>query len=95
MTREYILREVETERQCQDHLWGGPAHDDRHAPADWLSILVRHLGLAAGDCAEIDPGRYRKQLVRVAAVAVAAAEAFDRRHGVERVAGKHTSGSGW
>ena len=94
MTTEAILREIQTERMAQDSLWGGPAHDDKHAPAEWLSIIVRHLGLAAGDCAEIDPERYRRQLVRVAAVAVAAAEAHDRRAGV-KAAGWYTPGSGF
>lgn len=95
--RGAILRQIEAERARQDDLWGGAAHDDTHRPSDWLVILVRHVGLAAYDgspsdvCHKTeatggyDVGRYRKQLVRVAAVAVAALEAFDRRAGVAPV----------
>lgn len=91
MTRESILSEVTAERQRQDGLWGGAAHDDSHDLADWLVILARHVGLGGWDgspedachkteaTGKYDPARYRKQLVRVAAVAVAALESFDRR----------------
>lgn len=91
MSRESILAEVSAERNRQDGLFGGAAHDDAHSAADWVSIIVRHLGLAVDDgspagvcmmndhCAGADPVRYRRQLVRVAAVAVAALEVFDRK----------------
>src|SRR5690349_17719884 len=87
MSLERILSEIITERQCQDAMWG-PDHDDAHSPADWAGILVRHLGLAMGDGASVDPERFRKQLVRVAAVAVAAVEAIDRKAGREHAAGR-------
>jgi len=92
--RQAIFREIETERQCQDATHGGPPHDDTLHANDWLAIVMRHLGLAAGDEAIIDAARYRKQLVRVAAVAVAAVESLDRRTGAAKVAGKYQAGSG-
>jgi hypothetical protein len=73
-----IVAEVIGERERQDAQWGGPEHDDRHLANDWVAIIVRHLGLAADDAAATDPERFRRQLVRVAAVAVAALESFDR-----------------
>lgn len=88
--RAAVLAEVCAERARQDMLYGGAEHDDRHHLSDWLVILVRHCGLAAWDgspddvchkteaTGKYDPVRYRKELVRVAAVAVAALEAFDR-----------------
>ena len=90
MSRKAVLQEIEAERQRQDALFGGPAHDDQHAMMDWVGILVRHLGLAVDDgmpsggatnghTACSNPARYRRQLVRVAAVSVAAIEAFDRK----------------
>lgn len=95
MSRESILAEVSAERERQDSLFGGACHDDTHSATDWVAILIRHLGLAVDDgspagvcfmndhCAGADPARYRRQMVRVAAVAVAALETFDRKVGQE------------
>jgi hypothetical protein len=94
MTIQAIFREIITERQCQDVLFGGPSSDDAHTSNDWLAILIRCLGLAANDGAIDSPERYRKQLIRVAATAVAAVESHDRRHGKKYVAGEHVTGSG-
>lgn len=89
--RASILAEVSAERDRQDGMFGGAGHDDTHSATDWVSILVRHLGLAVDDgspagvclmtdhCAGADPVRYRRQMVRVAAIAVAAVETFDRK----------------
>jgi hypothetical protein len=76
-----ILTEITAERHAQDALWGGPGHDDGHSPSDWIALLARHLGLAVDDGTpnRSDPERRRKQLVRLAALAVAAIEAHDRR----------------
>lgn len=91
MSRDSIFVEVAAERARQDGLFGGPEHDDAHSATDWVAILVRHVGLAvddgspAGIClldnpvAGHDPARYRRQMVRVAAVAIAALETFDRK----------------
>lgn len=79
MSQESILDEVRQERALQDRLFGGADHDDRHMPNEWIAILTRHLGLAAGDAADIDPARFRRQMVRIAALGVAAVEAMDRR----------------
>ncbi len=91
MTRTSILEEITAERERQDALFGGPGHDDTHTATDWGAIIMRHLGLCFDDgkpadvclmsdhCAGYDPVRYRRQLVRVAAVAVAALETFDRK----------------
>jgi hypothetical protein len=95
MTRERIYGEITTERQCQDARWGGPECDDALSVNDWVAVLARHLGLAASDNGQVDALRYRKQLVRVAATAVAALESFDRVTGREHVAGEHRQGSGF
>ena len=78
-----ISREISLERLAQDHLWGGPAQDDRHTEAEWVALLARHLGLAVDDGSGVSAERFRKQLVRVAALAVAAVESWDRLRGKE------------
>lgn len=78
-TRFGILAEVSKERDAQDAEHGGPEADDKHSEAEWAVIMARHFGLAFGDRAEIDPLRFRRQMVRVAALAVAVLESFDRK----------------
>jgi hypothetical protein len=96
MCRVSILAEVSAERDRQDAMFGGSSHDDTHSATDWGAILIRHLGLAFDDgkpadvclmndhCAGYDSARYRRQMVRVAAIAVAALEVFHRKVAVVR-----------
>jgi hypothetical protein len=94
--RERIYAEIETERQAQDALWGGPAHDDAHPEAEWIALLTRHLGLAVEDGpGRADPARWRRQMLRVAALAVAVLESADRVNGRARVAGEYERGAGY
>ncbi len=91
MSRESIFVEVAAERARQDALFGGAEHDDQHSVTHWIAILCRHVGLATDDgspdnvclldhqLAGHDPARYRRQLVRVAAVAIAALESYERK----------------
>lgn len=79
--RESVFDEIDFERMAQDAQWGGAAHDDGHTATEWVALLTRHLGLAVDDGTGAADERLRKQLVRVAALAVAAIEAQDRRTG--------------
>lgn len=90
-----VYDEIMTERVVQDRKWGGPPHDDEHASVDWLRYIAEHCAEALGGAAEIvDEGHwltatisgsvggmpaFRRQMVRVAALAVAAIESYDRR----------------
>ena len=76
MTRESIFREIAAERQRQDDKWGGLGHDDTHTSNDWVSFLTKHMGKAI--TFPWDPQLFRHQMVRVAALAVAAIEWHDR-----------------
>lgn len=69
-----ILLLVKNEREKQHKEWGD-AHDDGHAAGDWSRFIVRHLGRAEQAIEDGDPGAWRKQMIRVAALAVAALEA--------------------
>lgn len=87
---EDIFSEIRIERQRQNAIHGGPKNDDKLLMVEWIGIITRHLGLAVDDAKPLgggmnnhsvceNPARYRRQMVRVAAVAVAAIEAFDRK----------------
>ncbi len=72
-----ILEEIAAERQRQNQKWGGASNDDRHSSHSWAYLLVKHLGQSGiGD--DWNPIVFRKQMIRVAALAVAAIEWHDR-----------------
>ena len=76
-----VLNEVAEERERQDAKWGEQNHD----PAIWLAILAEEFGEIGKEVLEPEPtDNYRRELVQLAAVAVAAIESFDRA----RLAGK-------
>ena len=72
------LVDVEVERARQDAMWGVQDHH----PAIWMMILGEEVGEANKAAIENRCGHplseYRKELIQVAAVAVAAVECLDR-----------------
>jgi hypothetical protein len=78
---EEIFVEIAEERGRQDFKWGGPAHDDLHDVPAWLNFIMAHTKKAEKVSADwsFDLKVFRKQMVRVAALALAAIEWVDRR----------------
>ena len=72
--REEIFYEIIQERGKQDAEWGGEATDDSRTVNDWIVYIVGH---AARAIKNMQSTRY--QFIRVAALAVAAVEAYDRQ----------------
>lgn len=66
--------DVMREREAQDKKWGV----QNHAPQKWLAILMEELGEAAEQTLQGTRMGYRREMVQVAAVAVAAIEGLDR-----------------
>ena len=73
-----IFDEIVRERIAQDEKWGGSPHDDEHSLFDWVGFIRHHANRAVGGRAKDD---YRKQMIRVATLACAAIQAFDRKVG--------------
>ena len=71
-----VLTEVFHERRKQDLKWGGPEHDNEHNSHDWIAYIMRHAGRAV--VWPWNKATFRKQMIRVAALAVAAVEWCDR-----------------
>lgn len=72
-----IIQRIVAERARQDQQWGGPEHDDGHGPRVWEDILSDHvtrLTDVSGDPAT----DYRDRMVKIAAIAVAAVQTWDR-----------------
>lgn len=71
-----VYDEIAAERAVQDAKWGGAAADDKNMPNDWIAYIAGHVGRAWSS--PLDIATYRKQLIRVGALAVAAVESLDR-----------------
>ena len=69
-----VIEEVLEERRNQDERWG----EKNHMPLVWLAILSEEIGEAAKAVLEQSTKNYRKEMVQIAAVAVAAIQADDR-----------------
>jgi len=74
-----VLSDVKKERDRQDEKWGV----QNHAPAFWLVILGEEFGEVCKAILGLDSVGIRRELIHVAAVAVAAVESLDRQ-GVTR-----------
>jgi hypothetical protein len=68
----YVYGDIRAERARQDAKWGGPEHDDEHDILDWVGFVHEHAERARWD-------DYRQQMLRVAALAVAAIQSHDRK----------------
>jgi hypothetical protein len=80
-----VFDEIVRERIVQDEKWGGPTHDDTHTQFDWTRFIREHVDRSVRGQARDD---FRKQMVRVAALAVAAVQSFDRIGKKQMVHGK-------
>ena len=79
----HIWTDVLYERSEQDREHGGPEHDDMNTQYHWVSYIVKQLGVAVVDpSSEGGPTRaalkFRGQMIKVAALAVASVEWIDR-----------------
>ena len=78
-----ILDEIRQERARQDEKYGGPDHDDSHHPGDWCLILTKYLGRAAAETIDAVPdAAFRDNMMKIAAVAIAATQSLDRTQSV-------------
>ena len=71
--------EIGLERARQDKQWGGPEHDDSHDALDWSRYIKKFLGKAE-NCifGASDWNGYERNMVKVAALAVAAIQSKRR-----------------
>lgn len=77
MSRQTIYAEIDSERAYQDGKWGGTAPDDARTQSEWEGWIKEYSqgeGRAAGRA-------FRERMLKTAALAVAALEAYDRKNG--------------
>lgn len=70
-----ILGEVEAERAYQEKQWDSD-FDAKNDLDNWLCNIMGYCVRAA--CIQASPAKQRRDMLKVAAIAVAACEAFDR-----------------
>lgn len=83
LIRTAIFDEIDTERTRQDEGWG-QEFDDKNNPNDWVTFVTRYLSRAADDTVtqpKMVEKFYRLNMLKAAAIVVAAIEAFDRNQG--------------
>ncbi len=84
-----ILAEIQAERNKQDEKWG----IQNHSPIEWCAILGEEVGEANKHALQAHFSTdesyrkaqweaYRKELIQIAAVAVAMAESLERNEGI-------------
>jgi hypothetical protein len=75
-----VLAAVVAERARQDGKWGGAQVDDaRKTPADWCLDIEAYNTWACQMYRMGSPDKYRRRMLQIAALAVAACESFDRQ----------------
>lgn len=79
----YVLEDIAKERARQDQKWGGASHDDEHTTAEFVQLIEDYAGWARTMAGMNSTDKARNRLVQVAALAVAAVESIDRKHGSE------------
>ena len=68
-----ILGEIKAEREYQARRWAND-FDDKNNLDNW----IRYIGTYCSRAAQGPPSQQRRDMMKVAAIAVAACEAFDR-----------------
>lgn len=74
-----VVIQVGEERRRQDLRWGGPESDDRNSYDDWDRHIRRLHDETLRARLRNDPAEYRRTMIQVAALAVAAVQAHDRK----------------
>lgn len=83
LMREKLLQEIVHERQHQDAMHGGPAHDDTYERHDWIQLICDYASsprMRTVKAAET-PEQFEKHMIQVAALAVAAIQSSRRKRG--------------
>ena len=77
MDIDKVLEQIKEVRRYQDEKWGGPAHDDGHTGFEWVEFIEKQVQGSVNP-SSVNFVVFREQMVRVAALAVAAIQWADR-----------------
>ena len=74
-----LIAELFDMRLRQDTQWGGAEHDDEHDISEWLAFITKQTGYGHRAVALNDLEGLRSRYVKIAALAMAAIQSFDRK----------------
>lgn len=75
-----LLDEINEERIRQDKKYGGTEKDDEQSPLHWTSQIKKRASRANGDFTTTQNTKeYRRRMLQIAALAVAAVDSIDRK----------------
>lgn len=73
-----IAQEMHVERTAQHALFGD-ANDDKWTPGEWSALICHYATRqAVNDLREVDHAKFRADMVKVGALAMAAIQAIER-----------------
>lgn len=73
-----VINDVKNERIRQDSKWGGQQNDDCNTCAEWCDWVIAYATWAKMMARMDSTEKYRRRMIQVAALAVAAVESHDR-----------------
>jgi len=79
LNNHQVVLEVVDELERQIEKWGGPDNDDLFTPLDWHEMIADYNGWARRMAAMGSPDKARRRYIQIAALAVSAVEALDRK----------------
>lgn len=81
--RQQIVNEVLSEREYNEEKWGNEADDTKNRPNDWIAYIASYsTRWFTGGFSPYKPHEvldFRKCMIKVAAIAIAAVESLDRQ----------------
>jgi hypothetical protein len=86
IARRNVLEQVLRERNRQDAKWGGAANDDQWNALDWHEMIADYNAWARRMACMGSFDKARNRYVQIAALAVAAVEALDRKEQAHTIA---------
>jgi len=84
MIQKKAMFDVVNERASQDAKFGGPAHDDKRPTYEFVELIQDYSSCARLMAGKGNNNKARRQLIQVAALAVAAVESIDRKKSREK-----------
>ncbi len=88
-----VLDDVHLERLRQKGKWGGTSQDDGWNALDWHEMIADYNAWARRMACMGSKDKARNRYIQIAALAVAAVEALDRRESA--IASRHAAAEAW
>ena len=79
LSQDELLQEIKKERDYQDKKWGGEWTDNSWSASDWIAFIEKYKTNALVAAINGEKDEFVKQMIKVAALGLAAAEAAERK----------------